>query len=62
MGCEMSSPGMVRMGTMTTKTRQPKLSTYSKLLTAAWMLYIIAPMPTKQSRKAANIQAVRVWK
>ena len=53
---------MVRMGTMTTKTRQPKLSTYSKLLTAAWMLYIIAPMPTKQSRKAAKIQAVRVWK
>ena len=53
---------MVSMGTMTTKTRQPKLSTYSKLLTAACMLYNMAPIPTKQSKKAANSQAVSVWK
>ena len=53
---------MVSRGTITTKMRQPKLSTYSKLLTAAWMLYIIAPMPVKQSRNAAKSQAVRVWK
>ena len=45
---------MVRMGTMTTNTMLPKLSTYSKLLTAAWRLYSMEPMPAMASRKAPN--------
>ena len=50
------------MGAMTTNARELRDSTYSKLLTAAWMLYIIAPIPTKQSRNAAKTQAVSEWK
>ena len=45
---------MVRMGTITTNTMLPKLSTYSKLLTAACRLYSMAPKPTIASRNAPN--------